>query len=322
MTATVFGLFHVAIKTADLEATRAFYIGTLGLLEVPRPDFGYPGGWLACQHQAATRSSMSMRVGPALGADGRVPAGSGAIDHVSLSCSGYHVFRQRFADSGVAWRESLVPGTTLCSCSCTTRAACCSNSRSKAQPKAARRRTSRRAKATSRAEASAEWRRAVAPVHQALQPASATAGIGLMGRRGSSGPVRLRHTAEATGEPMPRPILDETRIHPAIRERVANHEGAIVQEVQSAIARHAVVVVGMRQNPFPRRARRALDAAGITYAYLEYGSYLSEWRRRTALKMWSGWPTFPMVFVKGQLVGGAKDLAALIAGGELKAMLA
>ena len=48
----------------------------------------------------------------------------------------------------------------------------------------------------------------------------------------------------------------------------------------------------------------------------------SQWRRRNALKMWSGWPTLPMVFVKGMLVGGADDLAKLIASGELKTLLA
>jgi glutaredoxin-related protein len=37
--------------------------------------------------------------------------------------------------------------------------------------------------------------------------------------------------------------------------------------------------------------------------------------------MWTGWPTFPMVFVKGALVGGASDLEALIASGELARML-
>ena len=73
----------------------------------------------------------------------------------------------------------------------------------------------------------------------------------------------------------------------------------------------------MRMNPFPKKARKALDAAGIAYKYLEYGSYLGEWRRRLALKMWTGWPTFPMVFVKGVLVGGADDLARLIASGAL-----
>jgi monothiol glutaredoxin len=37
--------------------------------------------------------------------------------------------------------------------------------------------------------------------------------------------------------------------------------------------------------------------------------------------MWTGWPTFPMVFVKGTLVGGASELQALIDKGELKGML-
>jgi monothiol glutaredoxin len=120
---------------------------------------------------------------------------------------------------------------------------------------------------------------------------------------------------------MPRPVLDESMIHPAVRELVAHQHEATVREVQDAIARHPVVVVGMAQNPFPRKARKALEAAGLPCHYLEFGSYLNQWRRRNALKMWTGWPTFPMVFVKGVLVGGAADLARLIASGELRRML-
>ena len=48
---------------------------------------------------------------------------------------------------------------------------------------------------------------------------------------------------------------------------------------------------------------------------------LSQWRRRNALKMWSGWPTFPMIFVDGILVGGYRDLQALIDSAELKNVL-
>jgi monothiol glutaredoxin len=121
---------------------------------------------------------------------------------------------------------------------------------------------------------------------------------------------------------MPRPILEESRLHPAIRDKVAALHADIIREVQDAAAANAVVVVGMRQNPMPRKARRLLDAAGIAHKYLEYGSYLGEWRRRNALKMWTGWPTFPMVFVKGALVGGADDLAKLIGSGELAKLLA
>lgn len=121
---------------------------------------------------------------------------------------------------------------------------------------------------------------------------------------------------------MPRPILDESKIHPAIREKIASHEMAIVREVQAAVEKHPVVVIGMAMNPFPKKARKALDAAGVAYEYLEYGNYFNNWRQRNALKLWTGWPTMPMVFVKGMLVGGANDLVKLINSGELKKMLA
>ncbi len=121
---------------------------------------------------------------------------------------------------------------------------------------------------------------------------------------------------------MPRPIFDEARIHPAIRETVATNRIEIVREVMDAVAANDVVVVGMAINPAPRKARRLLDEAGIPYKYLTYGSYFSEWRRRNALKMWTGWPTFPMIFVKGMFIGGASDLAKLMESGELKTMLA
>ena len=118
-----------------------------------------------------------------------------------------------------------------------------------------------------------------------------------------------------------RPILEEANIHPAVRGKIANYRTNIVKEVQDAIAANAIVVVGMRMNPWPRKARKLLDAAGIPYKYIEYGSYVAEWRRRLVLKMWTGWPTFPMVFVKGVLIGGANELQQLIDSGGLKAML-
>lgn len=121
---------------------------------------------------------------------------------------------------------------------------------------------------------------------------------------------------------MARPILDETHIHPAIRDKVATSRQDLVREVQAAVAAHAVVVVGMGMNPMPKKARKLLDAAGVAYHYLEYGNYFNTWRNRNALKMWTGWPTLPMVFVKGVLVGGAEDVAKLQASGELQKLIA
>ncbi|HEY6865302.1 MAG TPA: glutaredoxin domain-containing protein [Burkholderiales bacterium] len=117
-----------------------------------------------------------------------------------------------------------------------------------------------------------------------------------------------------------RGILGEDRIHPAVREKIARHGADIVREVEAAVAANDIVVVGMRRNPFPRKARALLDAAGIPYQYLEYGGYFSpkDYRQRLPLKMWTGWPTFPMVFVNGTFIGGFTDLEKLVQSGELK----
>ncbi|HJS39182.1 MAG TPA: glutaredoxin domain-containing protein [Burkholderiales bacterium] len=116
---------------------------------------------------------------------------------------------------------------------------------------------------------------------------------------------------------MGRPIFDQALVHPDIRDKIAAWGVGIVREVQDVVASKAVVVVGMKMNPAPRKARRLLDAAGVPYTYLEYGSYLSGYRRRLPLKLWTGWQTFPMIFVKGVLIGGASDLRKLMQSGEL-----
>jgi len=118
-----------------------------------------------------------------------------------------------------------------------------------------------------------------------------------------------------------RSILDEAHIHPAIRAKIEGNHADFVAEVQAAIAANDIVIVGMAQNPFPKKARKLLDDKRITYRYIGHGSYLRGWRRRNALKMWTGWPTFPMVFVKGVLVGGADELERMMARGELETLL-
>ncbi|MDB5960013.1 MAG: glutaredoxin [Massilia sp.] len=120
---------------------------------------------------------------------------------------------------------------------------------------------------------------------------------------------------------MTRSILDDDHIHPLARATIDTHEAAIVGEVKPPIAANPVVIVGMALHPYPKKARRSLDAIGATYKYLEYGSYFSQWRPRGALKMWTGWPTYPMVFVKGTLIGGAAELKSLIVSGEFDRLL-
>ena len=107
------GLFHVAIKTNDLAATVRFYREVIGLKEAKRPDFGYPGAWLACPVPGGDAIIHIYAGGPALGESGRAPVGTGAIDHVSVSAIGYHRLIERFRAHGLDWREFKVPGTSL-----------------------------------------------------------------------------------------------------------------------------------------------------------------------------------------------------------------
>ncbi len=119
-----------------------------------------------------------------------------------------------------------------------------------------------------------------------------------------------------------RTIFAQDKVHPTAAEKVGRYQSDIVARVRGLIEQHGVVVVGMTMNPFPGRARKLLDAQGVKYEYLGLGSYLSQWRVRLALKMWTGWPTFPMIFVKGTFVGGFTELERLVESGELQRLLA
>lgn len=118
-----------------------------------------------------------------------------------------------------------------------------------------------------------------------------------------------------------RPLLTEDKLAPKVHERIATFHANVVSEVATAVSRDPVVVVGMAQNPFVKKARKALADAGIAFTYLEYGSYFSQWKQRLAIKMWSGWPTFPQVYVRGVLVGGYDDVVAGLADGSLKSRI-
>jgi catechol 2,3-dioxygenase-like lactoylglutathione lyase family enzyme len=106
----VTGLFHVAIKTGDLSATVQFYCDVLGLTQVHRPDFGFPGAWLAVPNGPAIIHIYAG--GPAL-VNGHAPHGTGAIDHLSLMVQGWDDCLARIQKTGRPWRAMLVPGTQL-----------------------------------------------------------------------------------------------------------------------------------------------------------------------------------------------------------------
>jgi glutaredoxin-related protein len=110
-----------------------------------------------------------------------------------------------------------------------------------------------------------------------------------------------------------RKTLNDEQIHPTMRDQINSFHADIVAEVDAAVKTNRIVVVGMKYNDTVWQARKNLTKAGLDFKYIEYGSYTSMWRKRLALKMWTGWPTFPMIFVDQQLIGGNSDLKKLLA---------
>lgn len=119
----------------------------------------------------------------------------------------------------------------------------------------------------------------------------------------------------------PRPLLDDDHKTDHVRREIASFHADIVAQVAQAVSSQPVVIVGMTVNPFVKRARKALTAAGIEFTYLEYGGYTSQWKQRLAIKLWSGWQTFPQVFVNGTLIGGNQELQGMLADGSLAKQL-
>lgn len=119
---------------------------------------------------------------------------------------------------------------------------------------------------------------------------------------------------------MSRYILDESKIHSAIQQTISDNHREFIEDIINKVENTPIVVIGMSGNPHCKRACKLLNKQGSTFDYLEYGSYLKEWRRRNAIKMWTGWKTFPMVFVNGTLIGGADQLQQLIKSDSLQAI--
>lgn len=118
-----------------------------------------------------------------------------------------------------------------------------------------------------------------------------------------------------------RPLLPASRRTDVVTQQIARFHRDYVDEVIAAVATNDIVVVGMAQNPVVKDARKALEAANLAYAYVAHGNYLRGYRRRLAVKMWSGYPTFPQIFIKGVLIGGARELIAGLKDGSVMTRL-
>ena len=87
-------------------------------------------------------------------------------------------------------------------------------------------------------------------------------------------------------------------------------------EVTEAVARERIVVVRMRYNGSVRKARQNLTKAGLSFTYLEYGSYTGG---RDSPQNVDRLSHISHDFIDQKLIGGNSDLEALISAGEITA---
>jgi catechol 2,3-dioxygenase-like lactoylglutathione lyase family enzyme len=106
-------LLHISVKTADVPATVRFYCDLLGMIEVDRPAFDFPGAWLATPPPAKGILIHLYGGETALDASGQVPIGTGAIDHVAITAVGFQEMRKKIVASGKNWRQNIPPGTQI-----------------------------------------------------------------------------------------------------------------------------------------------------------------------------------------------------------------
>jgi catechol 2,3-dioxygenase-like lactoylglutathione lyase family enzyme len=100
-------LDHFTIQCADMDATRDFYCGVLGLSEGFRPQLAFAGYWLYC----ADRPVVHL-----LAADGALPENRGAkpgsdtggLDHVAFRGADAQATIARLKQHGIAFRENLI----------------------------------------------------------------------------------------------------------------------------------------------------------------------------------------------------------------------
>lgn len=86
----------------------------------------------------------------------------------------------------------------------------------------------------------------------------------------------------------------------------------------------ASIVLYMKGSPqmpqcgFSAKATQMLNACGAKFASYDV---LSDPELRQGLKEFSNWPTFPQLYIKGELVGGCDIMMELFQQGELQKLV-
>jgi catechol 2,3-dioxygenase-like lactoylglutathione lyase family enzyme len=106
-------LEHFLIQTADLKATRDWYVDMLGFREGPHPDFKFPVIWLYLGdkdvvHLTEGGKNVSANRKAYLGQQSEATQGSGVIDHMAFRCTGLRDMMEHLRDKKVEFRQRMV----------------------------------------------------------------------------------------------------------------------------------------------------------------------------------------------------------------------
>lgn len=98
----------------------------------------------------------------------------------------------------------------------------------------------------------------------------------------------------------------------------------IMERIRQQLASQPVLLYMKGTPDFPQcgfsgRAVQILERCGVEYAYV---NIFEDPEIRENLKIYSQWPTYPQLFIKGDLVGGSDIMLELFERGELQKMLA
>lgn len=100
---------------------------------------------------------------------------------------------------------------------------------------------------------------------------------------------------------------------------------ALIEQIQAMVEQYPMVLFmkGTPQLPmcgYSSRAVQALQAAGA--GELKAVNVLADAELRANLPRFSNWPTFPQLFIHGELIGGSEIIIELLEAGELQRIVA
>jgi monothiol glutaredoxin len=98
----------------------------------------------------------------------------------------------------------------------------------------------------------------------------------------------------------------------------------VIERIKSQLSSNAVVLYMKGTPDFPQcgfsaAAVRALKGSGAKFAHV---NIFEEPEVREALKQYSNWPTYPQLYINGELIGGADIIVEMYNNGELSKVLA